>query len=115
MNQFCSKVSIGVQNNLPTSVGEVTLASSDPRAFPLVNPNYFANEIDLEVMYKAVQVALELNNTAGFKKISSGYEVSGPDECNDSYDTLTREWWYCVFQYRAQPVSASIFTTTLNK
>lgn len=84
----------------------MTLASSDPRDYPLVNPNFFGNETDMEAMYQAVQIALELNNTAGLQKISSGYVVSGPDECNDSYDNLTREWWYCVFRYRAQTVSS---------
>lgn len=59
----------------------------------------------MKAMYEEVRIALELNNTTGFQKISSGYVSSGLDECIDSYNTFSREWWYCVFWYHAQTVS----------
>ncbi len=37
----------------PTSRGSVELASADPRAKPLIDPNYLATELDQHVTVKA--------------------------------------------------------------
>jgi choline dehydrogenase-like flavoprotein len=45
-----SHVTTVVFGLLPTSRGSVTLASSDPTAAPVIDPNYFATESDRYVL-----------------------------------------------------------------
>ncbi len=48
----------------PLSRGTVHLASSDPLAAPAIDPNYFANEADLDVVVHTIEVVLKLNATS---------------------------------------------------
>lgn len=50
-----SIISIGIINLLPTSKGSITLASTDPTADPLIDPNYFATEADKVVLRAAMR------------------------------------------------------------
>ena len=45
-----SIISIGIIGLLPTSRGSVTLASRDPMAHPLIDPNYYATHVDRVVL-----------------------------------------------------------------
>lgn len=47
----------------PLSRGSVHLASSDPLAPPSIDPNYFANEADLDIVVHAIEFALKVNAT----------------------------------------------------
>lgn len=59
-------ITVGILNLLPTSRGSVTLASPDPEADPLIDPNYYATEADRVVMRQGVRLALQaLESPAG--------------------------------------------------
>jgi choline dehydrogenase len=47
----------------PRSRGSVRLASADPTALPLVDPNYLADEADVQVLVRGLQLARELAAT----------------------------------------------------
>lgn len=44
----------------PKSKGEIKLASSDPLAAPLINPNFLAREEDVQTLLKGVRLASEI-------------------------------------------------------
>jgi choline dehydrogenase len=48
-------VQIDVNLERPKSLGTVRLASNDPRAHPLIDPNYFADQGDLDDMVRGVK------------------------------------------------------------
>jgi len=50
-----SIISIGILNLLPTSRGSVSLASTDPTADPLIDPNYYATHTDRAVLRAAMR------------------------------------------------------------
>ena len=50
----------------PRSRGSVKLASTDPTAHPLVNPNYLGDPSDLERLVKAVKISREIFGTKAF-------------------------------------------------
>ena len=50
-----SIISIGILNLLPTSRGTLTLASTDPEADPLIDPNYYATHFDRAVLRAAMR------------------------------------------------------------
>ena len=52
----------------PLSRGNVHIISSDPLTAPAIDPNYFSNATDLDVIVHAVQFSLRLNNTSPMKE-----------------------------------------------
>ena len=48
------------------SRGWIKLASADPPAHPLVNPNYLGDPSDLEKLVEAVKIAREIFATKAF-------------------------------------------------
>ena len=51
----------------PRSIGEIGLDASDPLNKPRINPNYYGNPIDIEVLVKGIRHAQRLLNTTAFK------------------------------------------------
>lgn len=52
----------------PLSRGSVHINSSDPLAPPAIDPNYFANSADLDIIVHAIQFSLRLNSTSPMKE-----------------------------------------------
>ncbi|MDX1934984.1 MAG: GMC family oxidoreductase N-terminal domain-containing protein [Capsulimonadales bacterium] len=63
----------------PASRGTVTLASADPDANPVVDPNYLSAPEDVQVLVEAVKLARELAGTKSFSTFGKGEMVPGPD------------------------------------
>ncbi|CAG9764949.1 unnamed protein product [Ceutorhynchus assimilis] len=89
----------------PESKGEVTLQSKDPRDYPLINPNYFAAEKDLETIYQSIKWLLEIKNTEAFKNFKAERLLVAMPGCDENYKTDSRNWWYCVIKHLAFPGS----------
>lgn len=82
----------------PLSVGELTLASADPRDYPLINPNFLSVEQDLETIYQGIQFVLSLNDTEALADFQ--LTVTSTPAC-DEFVEQTRDWWYCFIKQRA--------------
>lgn len=52
----------------PKSRGSVTLASDDPMAAPVIDPNFFADKEDFETLLKGTKLTRELMNTTPLKE-----------------------------------------------
>ena len=50
-----SILSVGILNLLPTSRGTITLDSTDPAADPVIDPNYYATEVDRVILRAAMR------------------------------------------------------------
>ncbi len=51
----------------PKSRGTIKLASGDPTAYPLVDPNYLSDERDMEKMVEAVRISRQIFGTKAFE------------------------------------------------
>jgi choline dehydrogenase-like flavoprotein len=71
------------------SRGRVALASADPAARPLVDPAYFADERDLEVLVAGVRMAREMAACEPLASITDGELMPGA-EVDD--DDRVRDW-----------------------
>jgi choline dehydrogenase len=69
----------------PLSRGWVRLASSDPLERPLLNPNYLAEDHDVQRMKRMVEIGREIFATRAMSKVLSGKELlPGPDVSTDA-------------------------------
>ncbi|MFT4820212.1 MAG: choline dehydrogenase, partial [Candidatus Azotimanducaceae bacterium] len=76
-------ISIHVCQLRPESRGEVTLASKDPHADPVIKANYLDSDNDMNVMVEGVKVARKIFNTSTFQKIVGPEHESSRDAVTD--------------------------------
>jgi choline dehydrogenase-like flavoprotein len=63
----------------PRSRGTVRLASSDPKAAPLIDPNYWADPYDRECALKGLRLAREILRQPALKPFVLGERLPGDD------------------------------------
>lgn len=61
----------------PASRGWVKLASADPLAAPLVNPNYLADRSDVDRLMRGIEIARELFAARAFARVLAGELMPG--------------------------------------
>jgi choline dehydrogenase len=67
----------------PKSVGELRLESADPTAAPAIDPKYFSDPSDLEVLVTGVKQAREIAATGALKEILGKEIYPGPEVTTD--------------------------------
>jgi choline dehydrogenase-like flavoprotein len=63
----------------PLSRGTVHIGSSDPLAPPLIDPNYFANEADLDLLVHTLTFTIKLMKTPPFADIVRSHVLPAAD------------------------------------
>lgn len=63
----------------PTSVGSITLQSSDPAVQPVINPNYLATPHDIEVFVRAIKAVRQI---VASEPLASAVDLSTPHHPN---------------------------------
>jgi choline dehydrogenase len=63
----------------PRSRGELRLRSADPRAQPLINPNYLSDAADVQVFTAALGLIRALVDTRAFQELGDGELAPGRD------------------------------------
>jgi choline dehydrogenase len=67
----------------PRSRGTIRLASNDPRAAPLIDPNYWADPHDREMSIKGLRLAREIMRQNALKPFIMAEQLPGPDKTSD--------------------------------
>jgi len=75
---------ISVALTRPHSRGTVRLASADPRAAPLLDPNYYADDRDLQTMISALRVGREIGQARALDWWRAGEKAPGPAVTDDA-------------------------------
>jgi choline dehydrogenase len=68
----------------PRSRGRISLRSSNPLDSPLIEPNYFSDQSDLDVMLAGVRLARTIASAAAFSKYRGPEMLPGLDAKDDS-------------------------------
>jgi choline dehydrogenase len=68
----------------PRSRGTVRLASADPLAAPLIDPNYWADPYDREMSIRGLKLAREILRQEGLKPFILAERLPGPDVVSDA-------------------------------
>jgi choline dehydrogenase len=71
-------------NLYPKSRGRIALASPDPRAHPIIDPNLLGDERDMAPMVRGVQLGRRIANTSAFARyeaveVQPGLDVQGEE------------------------------------
>ncbi|OJK01625.1 hypothetical protein ASPACDRAFT_77338 [Aspergillus aculeatus ATCC 16872] len=77
-------LSLGLSQSLPFSRGTVHIASSDPDAPPTIDPRYFSNPLDLDIMARNL---LDVERLHGLKPIANYLVVDGRRNHPDAFLT----------------------------
>ncbi|KAJ6095319.1 hypothetical protein N7486_006065 [Penicillium sp. IBT 16267x] len=92
-----SCISSTVMGVSPTSRGEITIYSADPLASPVINPNYYATELDRVAIRSAVRKAFEVyQGSDALKDIikcevpPAGYEALTATSSDEEIDDRVR-------------------------
>lgn len=72
----------------PRSRGTVRLASNDPVAAPLIDPNYWSDPYDREMSLRGLRLAREIMNQSAIKKFIKFEHLPGVDKSSDE-DLIT--------------------------
>jgi choline dehydrogenase len=69
---------------LPRSRGTVRLASAEPGTPPLIDPDYYADPHDVEILAAGLRAAREIGRAAALDKWRGGEVLPGPDVNDDA-------------------------------
>ncbi|XP_068248202.1 glucose dehydrogenase [FAD, quinone]-like [Palaemon carinicauda] len=92
---------IGPYVTRPRSRGSVTLASSDPKAPPLIDPNFLADPYDVEVLIRGVQQAMNLGNTSALREVFGARFHDKPLPGCEHEPLLSYSYWVCFVRHLA--------------
>lgn len=65
------------------SVGNLTIQSADPDVPPLIDPNYLAEEADMNVLVEGVKIARKIMNSSAFDEYRGGEYLPGTNVQTD--------------------------------
>lgn len=86
-------VTIQALNVRPRSTGEVKLVSSDPNVPISIDPNYLADEADMDVSVEAFRLIRRILDAPAFKAILKDEEFPGPSvQTDEEVRAFIRKW-----------------------
>ncbi|KAF2368328.1 Glucose-methanol-choline oxidoreductase C-terminal [Trinorchestia longiramus] len=89
---------IGTMISVPKSRGSVTLRSRNPRDAPLIDPNFFSDPEDVEIMTRAIKFSLALGNTSAFAEIGAKFYDKTLPGCEETVKH-SDEYWNCFARH----------------
>lgn len=94
---------ISVVNNCPASRGEVRLASNDPNAPPVIDPNIFSDPADIEPIVRGVHIARRILAAEPFREFEGVELAPGPEVQTDDQ---IRDWLRAATATTFHPVGS---------
>jgi choline dehydrogenase-like flavoprotein len=68
----------------PKSKGEVLLASADPMANPVIDPNFLSDEDDLRRLMRGARIVFRIMEAPSIKAVAGEYLYEGPDASDEA-------------------------------
>ena len=87
----------------PLSRGTIRLASIDPYDKPFIDPQYFANVQDLNVIIEGTKIALALSKTKPFQDLNSTFYDKTFPGC-ESFPLWTDAYWGCFIRHYSSTI-----------
>ncbi|KAH9503714.1 hypothetical protein Btru_067215 [Bulinus truncatus] len=84
----------------PESRGRITLQSSDPFDYPLIEANYLQKEEDVATLIRGIQECEKFINTETLKAIGAELTETTPAKPCDGHRFKSYEYWQCLIRHR---------------
>ena len=84
----------------PKSRGSITLKSNDPFDYPIIDPNYLADEEDMAIFIEATRRSMDVLKTRAFQDIGLNYKNMEVKACKHT-QFLSDEYIRCFIQHFA--------------
>ncbi|XP_066147555.1 L-sorbose 1-dehydrogenase-like [Euwallacea fornicatus] len=81
----------------PVSRGTIKLQSNDPKDPPLIDPNLFGEQEDVDNMVETLRIMLSLTNTSTFRNFQATVDIFDVPDCTQ--EKFSREWLVCSIRY----------------
>ncbi|XP_060593362.1 glucose dehydrogenase [FAD, quinone]-like [Ruditapes philippinarum] len=88
----------------PKSRGSITLASSDPFDYPIIDPNYLAHDDDINTLKEALKISERLLETESFKKIGAHSDNFKNAEFCKAHEYKSEGFYECLVRNLAHTV-----------
>uniref|UniRef100_A0A182QXU5 Glucose-methanol-choline oxidoreductase N-terminal domain-containing protein n=1 Tax=Anopheles farauti TaxID=69004 RepID=A0A182QXU5_9DIPT len=82
----------------PRSKGRISLNGSNPFRYPIIEPNYFAEQYDLDVSVRAIRKAIELSRTAAMQRYNTRLLDIPMPGC-ERHRFGTDDYWKCFTRH----------------
>lgn len=80
------------------SRGVIELASASPNDLPIIKPNYFNVEEDMEAMVRMVKLQVSYLNTTAYSNMGGEVVKFSIADC-DQFEFESDEYWACYVRY----------------
>jgi len=87
----------------PLSRGTIRLASTDPYAAPLIDPQYFSDSQDLDILVEGLKIGLALSKTEAFQKLGSKFYYKIFPGC-EAITPWTDDYWRCFVRHYSSTI-----------
>ncbi|XP_066153681.1 glucose dehydrogenase [FAD, quinone]-like [Euwallacea fornicatus] len=84
----------------PKSVGTIRLKNNNPYEYPLIDPRQLSDpqNLDIENLYRGVQLALKLVDTEPFKSVDAKFINKSLPACRN-HEYHSKEYWFCYIRH----------------
>ncbi|XP_075217853.1 uncharacterized protein LOC142322661 [Lycorma delicatula] len=95
-------VHIRPTNIMPMSKGFLTLRNKDPKEPPKINPNYFKEKLDMNILIEGIKISIRLTETESLKKW--GFEIDKtPAPGCEHLAFASDDYWVCLVTRHTGP------------
>nr|XP_024217684.1 glucose dehydrogenase [FAD, quinone]-like [Halyomorpha halys] len=92
------KIKARPANVLPRSKGYLTLKSNDPLDYPLIYPNYLAEERDVDILVDGIKTIIQIIETNALKKYNLKVESTPKEKCAH-LPFAKDQYWKCLVKW----------------
>lgn len=83
----------------PKSIGSIKLRSANPFDYPLIYPNYLADELDMKTLIEGVKIAVSLSRTGAMQRFGSRLSQYNWPGCKHIQPFTDKHWECMIRQY----------------
>lgn len=87
----------------PKSRGSIRLRNNDPLSKPLLNPNYFSEPDDIDVLVEGIKFSIKIVETEALKKYGATYDKTPVKGC-ESFKFGSDPYWRCAVKRDTSPM-----------